>query len=278
MESVKETVHIHPYEGDLALVAQIHELVQRKYRKCFRCILVHGSCADDTVIPYSDFDGLLIVKDEYVNSRELDRFKSESMALILQFDPLQHHGWFEIQESKLNNYSPTFLPKEVLLKAKWIYSEQQQLNLELKEEPDTDFSKPLQVLLKGLKKKHQAGWRPKNMYQLKSFLSEIMLLPTFAFTSKHRKGIYKRDSFVAAKELFSASEWSVIERASEIRLNWSYSLNTLQRVILTRPEGLFRKMTKRIAAPAIPRELEPTARFYANLGEMLNRLENVNWK
>ena len=92
-------------------------------------MIVHGSVATNEVIPYSDFDGLLIVKDAFVNSKQLNQFKRASMKLILEFDPLQHHGWFQIKQSDLQNYPQYYLPFEILEHSKLMFPKVSEITL-----------------------------------------------------------------------------------------------------------------------------------------------------
>ena len=138
----KLTIKISPYAGDLKLIYNIRDLIKKKYSFLFHSVLLHGSIATDEVISYSDFDGLLIVKDQYYNSKKLKKFIRESMKLILVFDPLQHHGWFVIFKSQLNNYPQTYFPYEIFKKTKAIYPDKDiQFKIQLPE--IIDYNLPL---------------------------------------------------------------------------------------------------------------------------------------
>ena len=112
---------IQPYSGEHWLIKEIQAIIEKKYRTLFHSVIIHGSIATDELINYSDFDGLLIVKDSYVNSKQLKLFKKESMKLILRFDPLQHHGWFQILESQLLDFPQSYLPHEILDYSKLLF-------------------------------------------------------------------------------------------------------------------------------------------------------------
>lgn len=66
--------------------------------------------------------------------------------------------------------------------------------------------------------------------EYKNYLSYIMLLPALVLGC-HGQYLYKRDSFSIAKPLFSSSEWSVVDWASQQRLFWQ-------------PKGLYSSMIK----------------------------------
>lgn len=272
MVGAEQIIVLEPYDYGSELIEGIRNLIISKYQQCFEAVLAHGSFADNSVIPYSDFDGLLIVRNEYVNSAELQSFKKESLALILKFDPLQHHGWFQLSQRDLRDYDEHFLPKVVLESSKLIYPYSKQIEINVSLSGKAEFCAALRNLLTGLLRKMEIGWKPKNLYQLKSFLSEIMLLPTLVYSCKNQKGIHKKHSFELARPLFSENEWSVIDKASELRVNWVYELNAFQRILMTRPERVFRKLTEKILAPSVPKKFYLDDSFYQNLNFLLLRI------
>jgi len=245
---------IEQYKGDLNVIKLIQELTVDKYDNIFRAIIVHGSVATNDVIPYSDFDGLLIIKDEFVDSDELRRFKKESMKSILNFDPLQHHGWFQITESQLSDYPESYLPKAVLKNSKILYpfSEEIEIKIDIKHKPNYKYG--LFNMINQLENKVLNKWKPKNMFQLKSFLSQIMLVPCLYYSAKNDEGIFKRESFDAVKDVFKQEEWLVIEIASQIRNEWNPQLNSLQRLALYQPNRLFRKAVVKFMPISIPKK------------------------
>ena len=246
-----ELVLISTYNYDNICVKKIKLLIQEKYIFLFKAVIIHGSLGTNEDISFSDFDGLLIVKDNWLKSKKLSNFKKESFRIILDYDPLQHHGWFQIKESDLNNYPNNYLPLSVLRNSKLIFPEVIENNLSIQLRDFVDYKEPLFNVLTSLEKRLAANWKPKNMFQLKSFLSQIMLIPCLFYSALNNKGIFKRESFEAVKPFFSAEEWSPIELASKARLNWKYDLNCIQKSLMVRPERIFRKLTKKILSPGI---------------------------
>ena len=120
---------------------------------------MHGSVATNDVIKYSDFDGLLIIKDQYLGSKELESFKKESMKIIYNFDPLQHHGWFQILESDLKNYPENYLPVTTLEHAKLIYPKEESLEMQFKIDQDLDYQSGLLRILNQFEKRNAENWR-----------------------------------------------------------------------------------------------------------------------
>jgi len=244
---------IKSYRGKIGLVKSLKKLVGNKYEDLFVAVIVHGSLATNEVKPFSDFDGLIIVKDVFVDSDELKQFKKDSMKLILKFDPLQHHGWFQITESQLSDYPETYLPKAVLKNSKILYpfSEEIEIKIDIKHKPNYKFS--LFNMINQLENKMLNKWKPNNMFQLKSFLSQIMLLPCLYYSAKNNEGIFKRESFDAVKDVFKQEEWLVIEIASQIRNEWDPQLNSFQNKLLKISSRLVRKTIIKFMPINIPK-------------------------
>jgi hypothetical protein len=251
-EIAEHRLEINSYDGNLPFVNTLINLINKEYSQLFYAVIVHGSVATNEVVLYSDFDGLLIVKDVFVNSKKLEDFKKDSMKIILGFDPLQHHGWFQIKESDLVNYPENYLPVSTLKYSKFIFPKTKNIELHLKVNTEVDYKTSLINMLNQFQKRESENWRPENIYQLKSVLSQIMLLPCLYYSAMHNDGIFKRDSFEAVKSNFSKSEWMPIECATEIRANWDYSLNGLQKLLLSLSSRLSKKIVRRFFLPKIP--------------------------
>ena len=161
-------IKIKNYKFNNKCVVEIQNLILNKYFFLFKAVIVHGSIGTNEVIPFSDFDGLIIVKDNWKNTHELKNFKKESFSIILRFDPLQHHGWFEISESDLLKYPNSYLPISVLKNSKIIYSQTNEFSLRLKLPDSIDYKKQLFLIVNSLDEKLKKKWKPKNIYQLKS--------------------------------------------------------------------------------------------------------------
>jgi hypothetical protein len=188
---------------------------------------VHGSYGVNEAINYSDFDGLLIVKDEIFDSTEsLEGFGEKvlkSHKLIIDVDPLQHHGWFIITERQLQNWPVNYFPIEVLENSQVLFgaaSLQVQFNAMIAQ-PD-DF-----LRLSNNIKKFLIHKSPSNYYELKSILSQFMLLPTLFYQTTKEKGIFKKESFELVKQLVGAQNWEIMDQVSNLREQWDYNKNPL---------------------------------------------------
>ncbi|MCE7994799.1 MAG: hypothetical protein HEP71_22680 [Roseivirga sp.] len=269
-----KSIRPEPYSGSCDLIYALRQLIESDYQELFVCVVVHGSIANKDEINYSDFDGLLIVKDDVLNSRAYHRFITSSQKLILKYDPLQHHGWFMLRESDLKTYPEDYLPSRVLERSALIWPKTA-TSLEIKSREVSDFQKGFNHLSDHVLAKVDRNWVPQNMYQLKSFLSEIMLLPCLLITALDKAPILKELSFEAAEKRFPAFDWTAMRLASEIRSNWQYTLSPLQKVLMTRPGRFWRKLTEKKIAPKIDKSLvgKLDTNFYHQLGTLINQMK-----
>lgn len=272
---MNKTCIVEGFVNPNKVVNELQDLIESKYKDLFHAVLAHGSVATNEVIRYSDFDGLLIVKDEFVNSKQLKSFKNESMKVIYNFDPLQHHGWFQIRKSDLINYPEHYLPVTTLNHAKLIYPNAQSISLNLIIQINVDYKRTLINMLNQFERRDAANWRPNNMFQLKSVLSQVMLIPCLYFSALHNDGIFKRESFEAVKSEFSELEWSSIACATNIRANWDYSLNSTQKWLLSLTGRIPRKVATRFFTPRIPLKLQQklNEEFYDNIKVLVKKIK-----
>jgi hypothetical protein len=272
---VKKRITINQFEGNCSVIEELKALIDTKYAELFIGAIVHGSVATGEIINYSDFDGLLIVNDKYISSKELLQFKKESMKIIYKFDPLQHHGWFQINEGQLQQYPQTYFPFELFEYAKLIHPSQP-LNLTLQIPSDLDYKQPFFDLCQAIEHNINRGYRPKNVYQLKSLLSQIMLLPALYIQAKEKHGIFKKFSFEIVEKTFGKKLLIPILMASEIRKNWSYELNFFQRWIMNKDGRIFRKITQKLLAPRISKKTSDLldSKFFEQLQELMDSMKN----
>lgn len=250
-------VKIAAYKGSAEVVRSIESLLEMGYGDMFSLVLAHGSVATDEIIAYSDFDGLLVVKDQFLNSPRYNEFRRKSERIIDAFDPLQHHGWFVVKESDLQNYDPRVLPPTVLEFARVIHPNKDRV-LHLNLIQDTlDWKRPALNLLKSLELKTNKHFPPKGMFNLKSWLSELMLVPTLVYQAREKKGVFKKFSFEAMKPYYSDEAWKAIETSSRIRARWNYkSTPKLHLFVALKNKKGLKKFVRSQLAPSIPQELE----------------------
>ena len=269
-------IKLEPMESnDLLIIQQLKKLIAN-YIELFYSVIVHGSVATQEIINFSDFDGLLIVNDQFKNSNDLKKFISESMTLIHQFDPLQHHEWFIIYKSQLNDYPQNYLPYEILYNSKLLYpTSSKEIKLEIKTIPD--YKKTFNNLTNGIRKKIPTINKYRTAFQLKSYLSQIMLIPAMYLAVKEVKGIDKKQSFKLIKEKFSDELLFPIQVASKIREEWDYKLSPMQATLLNSKNKIIRELMRRFLSKQMKPEhkkLINSEEFIKSLELLLNRLEN----
>ena len=107
------TVMVPVYQGSNPFVLKMKNRLQTLDQHVVGA-MIHGSLAEENEIPYSDFDALVILKNETIlDAHSLRNIAGQLRALtsiMREFDPLQHHGWFAIPEFLLANYPEDYLP------------------------------------------------------------------------------------------------------------------------------------------------------------------------
>lgn len=263
-----EKVSTEVYKSSNPYVLKMRDFLEKKIKQHLAGAYIHGSIGTAEEICYSDFDGLLILKDTVFRSvnylAELAWHINSSRKIMKQSDPLQHHGWFIITEKEINNnYPQAFFPLELFEFTKSIFSDKG-LNLELKiNYEETDFEKSFFQLAKSITLKLENKKYPQNIYALKNLFSEIMLLPSLYLQAKNKRGIFKKFSFEEAKKDFSNDEWATIDIASRIRNDWETHLTSIQQYFLQSTHPFFFKLALRL----LPQKKEniPNEKFYDNL-------------
>ena len=275
-KKINQSIKLKFLDSKLELIYQLRNLIKVSFSDLFHSVIIHGSIATDEVISYSDFDGLLIVKDKWIASKELKNFINKSLHLIYRFDPLQHHGWFIIKESELLDYPETYLPCNVLKYSKVIYPEVNLLELKLIINKKVDYKSSLLKMLDNFEVRQQKKWKAKNMYQLKSFLSQIMLIPSMYYSALRNEGIFKKKSFDAVRSYFNNEEWNPIVVSSSIRQNWDNKMSVTKTALFSVSNTYFRKLVTLLLAPKIPKKFSKQLdeEFYLNLSKMVTKIKN----
>ncbi len=276
--SIGSIIHIPKYDGTNECAERIRISFRKASPSGVLCALVHGSVACGDEIPYSDFDGLVILKDESVDcgstkvpeSALLRRTERE----MFRYDPLQHHGWFRLRESELARYPEHYLPSEVLNHGRVLWPEQK-ITLRVQSWIDRDkIRNNFGSLCASVRRPARSGIHPKNMYQLKGLLSQFMLLPAAYLQVRDGQAVFKEKSFQVARVDFAEAVWSIMDTVSEIRRRWMYSIGSFQRWMLTRRAPWHYAFAKRFS-PAIPKTLQARldSGFYQRLAGLAEKME-----
>ncbi|MCX6291612.1 MAG: nucleotidyltransferase domain-containing protein [Bacteroidetes bacterium] len=216
-------ISVDAYQGKNEHVSRMESFLQSNAGDFIAGVYIHGSIGTGDEIQYSDFDALVILKNEIFS----DRFKlaqaacmlSKARRFMLEMDPLQHHGWFVMTEKDFNDYPETYFPSELFRHAKSVLPDRgAELNFKIREKQD--YLSPCLNLCAAIEKKLVRKNYPSDVYGLKNLLSEFMLLPALYFQAKYKRGIYKKDSFAESQKDFTNEEWQVMDVVSSLRENW----------------------------------------------------------
>jgi hypothetical protein len=104
-------------------------------------------------------------------------------------------------------------------------------------------------------------------------MSQIMLLPSLYFAAINNTAISKKESFSRTKTYFNEIEWLPIIAASDIRQNWNYKMNFVQKTALTISHSKFRRIARRYFAPKIDPKIQHIidSKEFSNSLQMLLR-------
>jgi len=263
-------VRIDQYEGQNRHVQRMMNFLSEHLRDDLIGAYVHGSLGTYEEIAYSDFDALAILKDEVFESSErlagAARKLNRARKIMLDFDPLEHHGWFALTEADLRYYCNSYFPAELYSHAKSLFDDKGlELTISLRES-DYETYETFEKMADSISRKIKNRRYPENMYQLKSLLSQFMLLPALYVQAKHGRGIYKKESFAVARSDFDPAHWAIMDKVSEIRGDWNYEISLMKKWLICHPHVLSRYFAKKFA-PAIPQKIGRalTGEFYARI-------------
>lgn len=229
------TVEIKPYLGQNETAGIIRKTIGNKYQDLIFDILVHGSIATHEECSYSDFDGLVILNDRALALTDQLRGISSELSRLrkwfLKTDILQHHGWFLLTESDLLNLDTAYFPVEILRHSKSLLKHSA-YSIRLIPDSDPDFSKTFSDVSNKTLRLTESVVKQMDMYELKSVLSRIFLLPALYHQAKYSKGIFKKDSFDTVKQEFGNQLWQPIDDASRIRSQWSQKVSKIRSFLI----------------------------------------------
>lgn len=273
-------VRIDSYEGQNQHVCQMMSFLEEHLREDLIGAYVHGSLGTYEEIAYSDFDALVVFKGEVFESpRRLVRAVKKlnhARTIMLDFDPLQHHGWFVLTELDLKFYCNAYFPVELFKYSKSLFNDKGlELDISLRED-NSEVHEVLWDMASAIIRKIENHYYPTNMYQLKSLLSEFMLLPALYMQAKEGRGIYKKESFDLARVGFDSADWTIMDKASEIRTNWNYEISAFKGWMMSHTYFLSRFFAKRYG-PKIPEKIGCvlTSEFYTRMEKLALLMKEV---
>lgn len=203
-------------------------------------IIIHGSYADDSYIyGWSDLDVIIVLnKNTFNNSNLVNDLKyfHNLESSLYKLDPLQHHGIQYITEFDLLYYPDIYYPSNLLKDTKLLYTANDNYINIIKRNSHAEQLQYFYDIVKlfnstyksGIFKHHDKNgiyltnnFKEKDdcMYQLKYYLSVVMLLPVL-WLNLGRIYCSKKDSFKICKLYLSSKAWNIIDIASNVRKIW----------------------------------------------------------
>ncbi len=190
-------------------------------------IIIHGSYGDFTHTNFSDIDITLILNESIIdNKHKIIRLRNwinrKVYPFIFYVDPLQHHGPFYIWDSLLQNYSEKILPVDVYRKS-WALKN---ITLKFQSIEKNINSKNIKhlslITCQALNTANTTFFKHGLcMYQIKRYLSNLMLIPAFYLTDIGRP-THKSESFLFFYKKFKKISQPLIE-ATKMRSEWPAS-------------------------------------------------------
>jgi len=182
---------------------------------------IHGSVADLGLAKgYSDLDVLCVLSDETATTPDLLRSFARrcyrAHTYLYAFDPLQHHGLQVMTAIDWLAYPCSWLPLEALGEGVSLFC---QTELVATRESRADALEAFERTVDHLLGCARRGWIPSNAYELKYYISVLMLLPTL-FWQARGDFCTKRESFAKLDALEGQVDQAVIRTASQIRSRW----------------------------------------------------------
>jgi hypothetical protein len=226
-------LNLTPYKGMNTHVKALQDFLRRNNNSDIICTLLHGSVASDEVLPYSDFDAIVVIKDEVMRDPEkmavMSRLLYKARRFFHLFDPFQHHGWMIFTESELKTSGALAVPMS-LLRSSLVITGSDQLEVRTDSQPQKGNLNSICDQIKDMIIKNRF---PVNRYSLKSILSEFMLTPALYLQGRYAIDISKKDSFERARIDFTAEEYSIMDEVSTIRAHWSRDISRWRWTLMT---------------------------------------------
>lgn len=252
------SLQIENYSGVNIHAKKISDFLRLRIETEIIGAYIHGSVATSEEVPYSDFDGFIILKNDVLTNpeklEEVARILIESENIMFEMDPLQHHGWFVFTENDFKDYPEYYFPHDLFRYSKCLFGETRikfQLNKSgFKKECIESFNR----LARGIINKLDSKAFLDNYYSFKNLLSEFMLLPALFIQSKTGNGIFKKFSFEKVKNELKEN-YAVMDEISSVRIKWNYKQPILYRYLRNKNIPLLKIFPSKYFSGNLPAEL-----------------------
>lgn len=270
------STQLNVYKGQNKTAIEISKYFHAHSHPSISSVLVHGSIASDDDIAYSDFDGILIIDHKSIATREvlvaLRNIIAETSQLFLKQDALQHHGWQILFQHEFSNYPDHLFPYEIIKSSSVLYPSKE-INIDILFKSDQlNYSKSLLEITTSILKKSKDKSPQQDLFTLKTYLSQIMLLPALFLQAVNKSPVSKKDSFSLLAKTHPEINQDVINNVSNWRQHWQQPPinNKIRLFHRLRNAGIYNS----ILAPSIPSNLKQqlTPEFYGEVITICNVL------
>lgn len=259
-----ETIEVTSYKGTNNTAVKIASLFNQLKPPAVLHVIVHGSISSNDEINYSDFDGILIIDEQKIESIndiiKLRKLIVQTEELMYEQDALQHHGWKIFLRKDFANYPDDDFPLDLIKTGTTIYPVQSPAIRATIKTAFLHYERGFYSLTNSILKK--CSNKPKDLFAFKVLCSEIMLLPAFFLQAIWKKTVAKKESFSLMHQFFILPNQDIIEQVSQWRSTWQQpEMNAVLHLFHTlRKSGIYIPTL----APDIPSNIksELTADWY----------------
>ena len=218
------TYKIEGAERGLPVHHPVFRFLEANPHPALTAACLFGSLADKTACAYSDFDGLLVINASLLlNAISLMRLRkiiARTEALMLETDPLQHHGWHFVLTDQDKRIIFLDLPIELLEDCKSIIPTEPLLLQACDSLHTPNALITYRHTIGSLRRKLSEERTSSCLYTFKNLCSEFMLVPTL-FLQAMGYPVSKKDSFKLIEKHISSNALSALRTATEWRRTWS---------------------------------------------------------
>ena len=187
-------------------------------------IYLHGSQADKTTTPFSDYDDLVIMDSEKIAPGDIPALIAALNHVDMRFcrlDPLQHHGHWIIEKGMLDSYDEFYMPMLVLKTAIAVKGPRQIISYvpnlaRSREGLERNLVNTCQSIGRLHERLRQGIF---TLFELKALVGSFALVPAFIFQYRGEQ-LSKPDAIARSAEIVSPSALHCVAWASDTRENW----------------------------------------------------------
>jgi len=187
--------------------------------------ILHGSYGTLDYTAWSDIDAIVILCDDiFKDPKKLLLLRKKIVnlqILLLDTDPLHHHGLFIVTKKQMDRYPQSYLPFVVYENGISMFNRKE--NMIFCERPSSTLNQ-IREAIKFLDSIHKKIDKHTQISasEWKSYFSTVLFLPCL-YLQYAKKPYYKRDAIREIKTYFSSNAWEAVVEATEVRNKWNYT-------------------------------------------------------